>query len=87
MDFHCKAWLLIGGMNDFIFGHYLVIQLLAPARLHFWCTRHCKTSPVDPEGFRGQVRPVLISFPALDIHTLPPKRVRVRLRTCANLHP
>ena len=26
-------------------------------RADFWCNRHCKTNPVDLDGFWGQVRP------------------------------
>ena len=33
IDFHWAAQFLVGGLDDFILGHYLAIQLLASARL------------------------------------------------------
>ena len=48
-------WVLESSLARICGLHDMALELVCPAE--FWCNRHCKTSPVDLEGYYGQVKP------------------------------
>ncbi len=48
-------WVFEGSLAGIFWCHEMTLELVCEA--DFWCSRHCKTSPVVLEGFWGQVWP------------------------------
>ena len=48
-------WVPEGSLAGVCLRHEMALELVC--RADFWCNRHCRTSPVDLEGFWGQVWP------------------------------
>ncbi len=58
-------WVLEGSLAGISWRHEMALELVC--RADFWCNRHCKTSPVDLEGFGGQVWPKIGRKPTQQI--------------------
>ncbi len=56
------VWVPEGSLARFVWCHEMALELLC--RADFWCNRHCRTSPVDLEGFWAQVWPKMARKPA-----------------------
>ncbi len=57
-----RFWVPEGSRAEIFGRHGMALELVC--RADFWCNRHCKTSPVVLEGFRGQVWPKISRKPA-----------------------
>ena len=73
-----SIWVPESSLAGFVGRHEMALELVC--RADFWCNLHCKTSPVDLEGFWGQVRPKIGRKPAQEFPARLPSGTQVNMR-------